>query len=206
MKKLSAFVFGRLVAGALVVVPTYLAVLLVLKGIKSLAGIMKPFAQLLPKWLPAGPALSLLVLLVGCFFIGVALRTRVGFRLWNLAEKSFFGRIPGYALIHSLTQRLAGEDRETAWKPALAEVEEALVPAFIIEELEDRRFTVFVPSVPTPLAGAVYILSAERVHPLNVPFTQAIKIISRWGSGSKDLVAAMEGGRKLAAANERGGR
>jgi uncharacterized membrane protein len=65
-------------------------------------------------------------------------------------------------------------------------VEDALVAAFIIEELEDGRFTVFVPSIPTPLAGAVYILSAERVHPLNVPFTKAIKTISRWGSGSKD--------------------
>jgi uncharacterized membrane protein len=63
--------------------------------------------------------------------------------------------------------------------------------AFIIEEFEDGRFTVFVPSVPTPLAGAVYILSRDRVHPLDVPFTQAIKSISRWGSGSKDLVAAM---------------
>ena len=119
-------------------------------------------------------------------------------------EKSFFDRMPGYALIRSLTQRLAGEDREAAWKPALAEVEVALVPAFIIEELGDGRFTVFVPSIPTPLAGAVYILSAERVHPLNVPFTQAIKTISRWGSGSKDLVAALEGGGKLAAANKGG--
>jgi uncharacterized membrane protein len=87
---------------------------------------------------------------------------------------------------------MAGESEETAWKPALAEIEEALVPAFIIEELDDGRLTVFVPSVPTPFAGAIYILSSDRVHPLNVPFTLAVKAISRWGSGSKDLVAAME--------------
>jgi len=30
------------------------------------------------------------------------------------------------------------------------------------------------------------------VHPLDVPFTQAIKAISRWGSGSKELLAAMK--------------
>jgi hypothetical protein len=77
-------------------------------------------------------------------------------------------------------------------EPALVEIEEALVPAFIIEELEDGRFTVFVPSVPTPFACAVYILSRERVHPLNVPFTQALSSVSRWGSGSKELVAPME--------------
>jgi uncharacterized membrane protein len=87
---------------------------------------------------------------------------------------------------------VAGESAESAWKPALAQIEEALVPAFIIEELEDGRFTIFVPSIPTPLAGAVYILARERVHPLDVPFTQAIRTVSRWGSGSKDLVAAMK--------------
>ena len=78
--------------------------------------------------------------------------------------------------------------------PALVEIEEALVPDFIIEELDDGRFTVFVPSVPTPLAGAVYILTRDRVHPVDVPFTDAIKSISRWGSGSRALVAAMRAG------------
>ena len=77
------------------------------------------------------------------------------------------------------------------WKPVLAEIEDALVPAFIVEELDDGRFTVFVPSIPTPLAGAVYILSRERVHLVDIPFSEAIKSISRWGSGSKNLVAAM---------------
>jgi len=103
----------------------------------------------------------------------------------------FFERLPGYSLLRSLTQRLAGDTEESAWQPALVEIEEALVPGFIIEELEDGRYTVFVPSVPTPLAGAVYILARERVHPLDVPFTQAIKSVSQWGSGSKELVAAM---------------
>ena len=107
-------------------------------------------------------------------------------------ERSLFEKIPGYALFRSLTQRLAGENEGNTWKPALAEIEEALVPAFIIEELDDGRFTIFVPSVPTPLAGAVYILTSDRVHPLNVPFTQAVKAVSKWGSGSKDLVAAMD--------------
>ena len=66
------------------------------------------------------------------------------------------------------------------------------MPAFIIEKLDDGRLTVFVPSVPTPLAGAVYILSPDRVHPLDIPFTHAVRVISRWGSGSKELIAAME--------------
>jgi uncharacterized membrane protein len=129
-----------------------------------------------------------------CFLVGVAVRTRSGRAVRERMEKVFFERLPGYGLLRSLTQRLAGDSDEQAWKPALVEIEEALVPAFIIEELDDGRFTVFVPSVPTPLAGAVYVLRRERVHILDIPFTQAIRSVSRWGSGSKDLVAAMQKG------------
>jgi uncharacterized membrane protein len=107
-------------------------------------------------------------------------------------EKSLLGKIPGYALIHSLTQRLAGKSEDDTWKPALAEIEEALVPAFIVEELEDGRYTVFVPSVPTPLAGSIYILTPDRVHPVDISFTKALQTVSRWGSGCKEWVAAME--------------
>ena len=111
-------------------------------------------------------------------------------------ERVFFERLPGYGLLRSLTQRLAGDRNAEAWRPALVELEDALVPAFIIEELDDGRFTIFVPSVPTPFAGAVYVLSPERVHVLDVPFTQAVRTISQWGSGSRHLVAAMKKGEE----------
>ena len=192
MRAYGKFVLNTLVAGFLVLAPIYLAVLLLLRALKSLIGLVQPIAKVLPAWLPAEHFLALLLILILCFLTGVGIRTRIGQAIWEQIEKSLFQRIPGYALFRSLAQRMAGESEETAWKPALAEIEEALVPAFIIEELDDGRLTVFVPSVPTPFAGAIYILSPDRVHPLNVPFTQAVKAISRWGSGSKDLVAAME--------------
>ncbi len=192
MKRLLVFVAKALLGGLLVIVPIYLAVLLLLKGMKSVMGLVRPFALLLPDWFPAEKALSLLLVLLLCILIGLVLRTRAGRVVRERLERTLFERIPGYALIRSLTQQLAGENRGNVWKPALVEIEEALVPAFIIEEFEDGRYTVFVPSIPTPLAGAVYILERKRVHPLDVPFTQALHVVSRWGSGAKDLVAIME--------------
>jgi uncharacterized membrane protein len=192
MKKFGEFVVSAFLGGLLIIVPVYLAVLLLLKAMQTVVGFVKPFAMLLPEWLPAEHVLSLLLLLIVCFLIGAAARTPAGRVVRERIERSLFDRIPGYALFRSLTQRMAGKDEENVWKPALAEIEEALVPAFIIEELADGRFTVFVPSVPTPFAGAVYVLTPERVHPLDVPFTQALQSISRWGSGSKELVAAMK--------------
>jgi uncharacterized membrane protein len=182
-------VTSTLGAGLLVVAPIYLAVLLLLKIMKSLAFVVHPIARLLPEWLPAERLLSLLLVLLVCLIVGFLVRSRAG---QAMLEHSVFEKLPGYTLFRSLTLRIAGKADNVAWKPALAEIEEALVPAFIIEELADGRYTVFVPSVPTPLAGAVYILTPERVHPLNVGFAQAIKTVSRWGAGAKDLVDAME--------------
>jgi uncharacterized membrane protein len=178
--KNSFLLVGRVVLrGLLLIIPIYLAMLLLLKGIKSLMGLVRPFALLLPDWFPGEMALSLLLVIMICAFVGAVVRTRTGRVARDRLEKRFFERIPGYALIRGLTERVAGEGRENVWKPALAEIEEALVPAFIIEKLDDGRYTVFVPSIPTPFAGAVYVLEAKRVHPVDVPFTQALQVISR---------------------------
>ena len=48
-----------------------------------------------------------------------------------------------------------------------------------------------MPSVPTPMAGALYILSRERVHPVDVPFTTALRVFSKWGAGAGEFVRAM---------------
>jgi uncharacterized membrane protein len=191
-KSIGRFVLHAVVRGALVVAPLYLAILLLLKAAQTVAGLVRPFARLLPDWVPAEQALSILLVLAAFFAIGVGMRTQRGQAMSERVEKSLFQRIPGYAVMRSLTQQLADDSDGNAWRPALIEIEDALVPGFIIEEVEGDRYTVLVPSVPTPLAGAVYVLDRERVHPLDVPFAQAIRAISQWGSGSKDLVAAMQ--------------
>ena len=192
MKKSLAFVLRAMFRGLLIVGPIYLSLLLLLKGMKSVANLVRPLARLLPHWIPAEQALSLLLVLAICALIGIAVGTRKGQLYRESLERAFFERIPGYALLRSLTQQITGESRENVWKPALAEIEDALVPAFIIEALEDGRYTVFVPSIPTPLAGSVYVLEGKRVHPLDVPFTKALQVVSRWGSGAKELVASAE--------------
>jgi uncharacterized membrane protein len=203
MRRPQSFLVSTLVSGLIIVVPAYLAVLLLLKAMASVIGLVRPFARLLPDWLPAANLLALLLLLIVCFLVGAAVRTAAGRAARERIEKSLFSRLPGFALLRSLTQQLAGYGEEKVWKPALVEIEDALVPAFIIEELDDGRMAVFVPSVPTPLAGAVYILDRQRVHILDVPFTQAVSTISRWGAGSRELVAAMQRGA-LAPDLERG--
>jgi hypothetical protein len=102
---------------------------------------------------------------------------------------------PATPLLRGLAGRVAGQADEPNFAAALAEIEEALVPALIVEKLEDGSYTVLVPSVPTPMAGAIYILPPERVHPVDVPFTGALKVFSKWGTGAGEFVRAMQAAR-----------
>ena len=119
-----------------------------------------------------------------CFITGLIVRTGPGLRAKNAFEGAVLSKLPGYTLLRGLAGRIAGTADEPTFTPALVEIEEALVPALIIEELEDGSYTVLVPSVPTPMAGALYILPRERVHPVDVSFTTALKVFTKWGAGA----------------------
>jgi hypothetical protein len=88
------FITTRTVAGVLIVVPCYLAVLLLLKGMKSVATLVRPFAALVPDWIPAERLLSLALVLALCFLVGVAVRTRSGRVVREGLERALFERLP----------------------------------------------------------------------------------------------------------------
>ena len=192
MKFLRDFVGTAVVGGLLVLVPLYLAVLLVGKLMGTVVGVVKPIANLLPEWVPADRILSVLLVLLLCFGVGLLVRTTKGAAVRDRLERSLFGKLPGYDLFRSLSLRATGHADQAGWTPAIAEVEDAYVPAFIIEKLDNGSYTVFVPSVPTPFAGAIYVLTPERVHVLDVPVAQAARAISQWGIGTKTLIENMK--------------
>ena len=64
MKIAREFVTSAIIGGVFVVVPIYLATLLLFKGMQSVSKLVRPIAALLPDWLPAEGFFSLIVLLL----------------------------------------------------------------------------------------------------------------------------------------------
>ena len=89
MKQALAFTTRAVFSGLLILIPLYLAVLLLLKGMKTVAGLVRPFALLLPDWIPAETALSLVLVLVICFIMGAAVLTRAGQAARDRIERTF---------------------------------------------------------------------------------------------------------------------
>ena len=195
MKQIFRFLKTTLIGGFFIVLPVWLCIILIIKSVTALSMLFQPLIHELPEGTRYPYLWALLALVLGCFLVGLAVRTTLGRYLRNFFETRLFDRIPGYRVIRGLSQQLAGENRSDEFAPCLAEIEEALVPAFIVERHTCGRFTVFVPSAPTPAAGSVYILTPERVHPVDVSLMKAVSCISKWGSGAGELLAAMKPAR-----------
>jgi uncharacterized membrane protein len=184
MKGLAELTKTTLIGGLLVVLPIYLSILLLAKTVAAIFALLSPITAAIPAGAQFRQVIAIVIVLAVCLVAGLVVRTAPGRRAKNAFERSVLEKIPGYALVRGLAERVSGDEGGGAFQPALVEIEDALSPGFIIEELDDGRYTVLVPSVPTPAAGALFILPRERVHPLDVPFTQAVKVISKWGAGA----------------------
>jgi len=126
-----------------------------------------------------------------CFFLGAIARTGLGRRAIAAFERRVLQRLPGFAMLRAIVRRVSGTSEDAQFQPVLVEIEDALTPAFIVEDFDADRFVVLVPSVPTPAAGSLYILPRERVHWVDIPVTEAVAVITRWGAGTGKLVKAM---------------
>jgi uncharacterized membrane protein len=199
MRGLAEFTKTTLIGGILIVLPLYLAVLLLVKTLSGMLGMLSPVTAQIPASVHYRQIAAMLVILAVCFIAGLLVRTRPGSLARRVIEERLLTHIPGYDILRSLTHRLTGAGDERSFTPALVEIEEALAPAFIIEELADGSYTVMVPSVPTPAAGALFVLARERVHPVDVPLPAMFKMFSQFGAGTGAMVEAMRRAGTVAA-------
>lgn len=192
MKACIQFFKSTLINGLLVVLPFGLVIVLIIKIIEMLRHITVPIISLLPKTLHYPFTITAIFLIALCFIVGLTLRVSPNLGFGKFFERHVLNPIPGYQIIRDLISRIAGVSVNDKYSPALVEIEDALVPAFVVESHPDDKYTVFVPSAPTPGVGAIYIISKQRVHLLDVSLLQAVKCISQWGAGSGELLKTMK--------------
>ena len=173
------------------IVPFGLIAIILLK----IVGMFQPLAAPMAAWLPLGlryPAIIALgLLLLSCLLAGLLAQTQFGRGAGTSLEGMILNRIPGYSMVRSVTRRIGNVEESEKFAPAFVQIEDSLVPAFVVEEHADGRYTVFIPSAPTPAVGAIYIMARERVRIVDAPFLKAVKCVTSWGVGSQELLQAM---------------
>lgn len=191
MKRTFPFLKTTLMGGLLVLLPLWLLALLIAKALGLIKSVAAPIVAQLPAQLHHPTLIAVLLLLAVCFLTGLVMRTAIGQRGAGAIESHFLNRIPGYTSIKGLTNRFAGQSGEKAFAVCLADIDDTWVPAFVVEETDDEYCTIFVPSTPTPASGDIHIILKERIRILDVPLTQALGCVTRYGAGSGKLIKAM---------------
>ncbi len=164
MRRFIGFIKTTVIGGLIVILPIWIIVILLIKAVKTAAMVVAPVAAHLPQGIRFTNLIALLLVLAGCFFggllIGLLMRTSISQHAKQVLEQRFLERIPGYTLLRSLSLRIAAKEEGQTFAVALAVIEDALVPAFIVEEHEDGRYTVFV--IGTHPSGWCGIYPPER--------------------------------------------
>jgi uncharacterized membrane protein len=191
MNRAFAFLKTILVGGLLVLLPLGLMAFVVGKALGIMKGLTAPVVRELPEQLHHPTMIAVLLLLAVCFLTGLITRTAFGRRGLAAMESTFLNRIPGYTFLRGITNRFTGEHGEHRFAVCLADIDDTWVPAFVVEDGDDQYCTIFVPSTPTPGAGDIHIILKNRVRILDVPFTQVLGCVTRWGAGSGKLIKAL---------------
>ena len=192
---MKSFLRKTILGGLFVVLPvTFIAVMLD-SAVNSIRSALLPITSELPfeSWFPGLLANFVLVLL--SFVAGLILQVKPlehwaqSVRIW-LSE-----HFPFYRLLRGFEDSILDKDIGEPIKSAFVELEEALIPAFVIEELDDGRYTVFVPSSPTFFQGSIYVLTPERVHLVDASAKKIARCVSKWGVGTGQYVSSVKSPR-----------
>jgi len=194
----AGFLTTTLIGGFAVLLPLYLTFLFIAKMLHGVSVLFSPLiefsASLLPIEHPVFENLiGLVVLVAACFVCGVALRTSLG-ALFRTKMKPKLQKLPGYSLLTTLTRQLTslgGEEDLQVAAVALGALDESLSIGVVVDHQPGFGYLVFVPSVPTPASGDLFIVAEDKVFPIDLPFAKAMKFYSQWGTNSAEVLRAV---------------
>ncbi|MFC3115118.1 DUF502 domain-containing protein [Cellvibrio fontiphilus] len=196
MKRLRSFVSITLLGGFMVILPIAIFIWLV----EWLLGAVRDLIQPLSHWLVeqtaftnyAADVLGVLLLLSGCFVIGLFIKTNVGGWLHDVMDEWLTRLAPGYKTIREVVSQLLGGEGNTSLLKGdvcrayiMGRAAGVSVTAIITAKHANGDVTVYAPTAPIPTSGFVYHLSSDCVDLLpHVSVEAAMRTVIACGSGS----------------------
>ena len=99
MQKIFNFLKTTLLGGALVVLPAWVALLLLLKVLLQVELFIKPISTHLPENVVHPMVIATVLIVALCFLVGAVVRTVIGRQVRRSIELNLFEKLPGYTAI-----------------------------------------------------------------------------------------------------------
>ena len=202
-QKLFKSAWTSVVVGFLLTTPI-VATILIFRFLFNLTTDWMPrkLIEKLPKIMQGFPAqlLTLLVVLVFCYVVGLLVRNYFGRRLYQFGDK-ILASIPFikgiYISVRQISQSLFTQ-RKTLFKEvvlveyprkglfSLAFVTSRVPPALAGKIVANPRtqpcITLFIPTTPNPTSGLIILVERSHVIPINIPVADALTYIMSAGA------------------------
>ncbi len=197
MEQLKYFLRTTFFGGALVILPIFLLIIVLGWLFNFVSDLIEPITQIIIQTARLhyifSSIIAVAVILIVCFLVGLLIRTKIGYFIYQFFEDNFLKRIPFYKIIKETVIQLFGNQKTLFSSVALVNLfgNGNLVTAFVTDEHDNGYCTVFVPSGPAPTAGFVYHVKNEYVQKINYPLDQSMRTIISLGAGSKHLLEKM---------------
>jgi uncharacterized membrane protein len=152
-----------IIGGLIFLIPIVVLSVILGKGLKIMMVVAEPLDKLIPIESIGGVALvnilTVLCLLAGCFFAGIAAKSKLGKTTFDMIDAKLLLFIPGYTYVKSMTSAFVDEeDAGKVLKPIVAILDDQSQLAFEVERTDDGQVVVFLPGTPDPRSGnAVYL-------------------------------------------------
>jgi uncharacterized membrane protein len=180
------------IGGIVFLVPIIVCIVILGKAFEIMRKLAAPLARALPIDSVAGVVvvdlIAVAAIVLVCFIAGLVAKTALAAQLIAWLESNLLSRIPAYAFLKGMTDSIAGLEESERLKPVLARYDDNWQVAFEVERIDGQYVVVYVPGAPDPWSGGVVIMSEDRIQPLDLPMSAAIRNVRRLGQGSNDLL------------------
>jgi uncharacterized membrane protein len=193
MKNRLDFFKTTVVGGFVFLVPAVIVVVALGKLIGALKVLAKALAPLFGIETRLGglvlDLLAVTVTILLCFVAGLLARRASAKRMREKLDATLLNSFPGYAFIKGFAENLRQtEELAGSFVPVLVRFDDYVQIAFETHREPGGKVAVYLPGAPNPWSGSVVYVANERIEPLQMTLTEALRNIRKLGKGSLDIV------------------
>ncbi|SHF92942.1 DUF502 domain-containing protein [Flavobacterium defluvii] len=192
MKSILKIIKATFLGGILFLAPLAVLLIILEKGYRIIQKVTLPLVNNLPRVHVLGIALQELVgtiiLILICFTAGLLARTDKAKKLIQKLEDGILSFVPGYSFMKNMNENIMGLESKQDLKVILVPTDAGWQFAFLIEQIDENNFTVFVPDAPNPWSGSVCFVEKKDIKEIEISQKEALACIRKLGFGSKELL------------------
>ncbi|WP_448699260.1 hypothetical protein ACFGVR_20020 [Mucilaginibacter sp. AW1-3] len=119
-----------------------------------------------------------------CFLIGLTSKLKWSKQLIAWIEYNLLSYLPGYHYIKSNAEDLFNIPAHSFSSVLIFRNGENLQLGFKVESITNDQLIVFIPLVPKPMSGAMYIVNKSNVIEIDLSIREAFALLRSMGQGA----------------------